>query len=117
MGVKTKLVQFTLLRNRVRAFGERTQEKGEEEKQDSPRTIDFGCGFAKELTLQGMWVFNSIGFVHPHAKHVYFSEMHPKRVWKLMFLIDILEFECRSWIRMNLGVSEIFTLSFRVVLS
>ncbi|KAG5575648.1 hypothetical protein H5410_055782, partial [Solanum commersonii] len=43
-------VQFGILR--VRAFGERTQEKGEEEKQDSPRTTDFGYEFAKELTLQ-----------------------------------------------------------------
>uniref|UniRef100_M1APQ1 DEXH helicase-like repair protein n=1 Tax=Solanum tuberosum TaxID=4113 RepID=M1APQ1_SOLTU len=51
-GVKTELVRFSLLRNRARAFGERTQEKGEEEKQDSPRTINFGCGFAKELTPQ-----------------------------------------------------------------
>ncbi|KAG5631785.1 hypothetical protein H5410_003502 [Solanum commersonii] len=52
VGVKTELVQFALLRNRVRAFGEITQEKGEEEKQDLPRTLDFGCGFAKELTPQ-----------------------------------------------------------------
>ncbi|KAH0710411.1 hypothetical protein KY284_011838 [Solanum tuberosum] len=49
-------VQFRFLRNRVRALGERTQEKGEEEKQDSPRTINFGCGFAKELILQGIHV-------------------------------------------------------------
>uniref|UniRef100_M1DZ22 Gag-pol polyprotein n=1 Tax=Solanum tuberosum TaxID=4113 RepID=M1DZ22_SOLTU len=31
------------------------QEKGEEEKQDSPRTIDFCCRFAKELILQGQF--------------------------------------------------------------
>uniref|UniRef100_M1DEA1 Gag-pol polyprotein n=1 Tax=Solanum tuberosum TaxID=4113 RepID=M1DEA1_SOLTU len=70
VGVQTELVQFTLLRNRVRAFGERTQEKGEEEKQDSPRTIDFGCEFAKELALQGMCVSHTVGFIHPRAKHV-----------------------------------------------
>ncbi|KAG5592512.1 hypothetical protein H5410_043026 [Solanum commersonii] len=28
------------------------QEKGEEENQDSPGTIDFGCGFRQELILQ-----------------------------------------------------------------
>lgn len=36
---------FTLLKNRVRAFRERTQEKGEKEKQDLSRTVNFGCGF------------------------------------------------------------------------
>ena len=45
--VKTKLFQFALLKNRVRAFGERAQEKRKEEKQDLPRTIDFGCWFTK----------------------------------------------------------------------
>uniref|UniRef100_M1DS07 Uncharacterized protein n=1 Tax=Solanum tuberosum TaxID=4113 RepID=M1DS07_SOLTU len=58
-GAETDWVQFTLFRNRVRAFGERTQEKGEEEKQDSPRTIDFGCEFSKELILQGIWPASS----------------------------------------------------------
>uniref|UniRef100_M1D144 Gag-pol polyprotein n=1 Tax=Solanum tuberosum TaxID=4113 RepID=M1D144_SOLTU len=40
----------------VRVFGERTQAEGEEEKKDSPRTIDFGGGFVKELILQGILV-------------------------------------------------------------
>lgn len=44
------------------------QEKGEEENQVSPRTIDLDCGFAKDLILQGMRVSHSIVFVHPHAK-------------------------------------------------
>lgn len=39
IGVKTNLVQFTHLRKTIRAFGERTQETGEEVKQKFPRTI------------------------------------------------------------------------------
>lgn len=43
-----------LMKNSVRNFGERMQEKGEEEKEDLPRTINFGLLFAKELIIQGM---------------------------------------------------------------
>uniref|UniRef100_M1DNM3 Uncharacterized protein n=1 Tax=Solanum tuberosum TaxID=4113 RepID=M1DNM3_SOLTU len=54
----TEFARFRVRMSELRplVFGRRNARERKEEKQDSPRTIDFGCGFAKKLILQGMIV-------------------------------------------------------------